>query len=222
MSRNNPRSSSTSLNISREQVHSNADSSLLNDDEEQVSHPVQIRHQGRVSTIFVKENEPILQALERQSTFSRKSNRVKKTLEEKGGNIESVEENSPLALAHIPHECRRGNCLTCSSRVETTSNTQNILANVDNGLSPTIESELAKSGYILTCCSFVTGPGVVLELDTNDQVWDLVYRKRICNSESKQLAVEAQARLLRRVGEENVGKWKMQMEENWQSQDDAE
>lgn len=195
---------------------------MSDDEEQQLSYPVQIRHQGHVATILVRENEPILQALERQSTFPNNSNRREDALEERGGNSELVGEKSSLALSHIPHECRRGNCLTCSSRVVTPSKTQNILANVDNGLSPTVESELLNSGYILTCCSFVTGPGVVLELDTNDQVWDLVYRKRFCNTDAKQIAVEAQARLLRRVGEENVGKWKMQMEENWESEDDVE
>ena len=62
---------------------------------------------------------------------------------------------------------------------------------------------------------------MVLELDQNDEVWDIVYRKRICNNEeSQQIAREAQARLLRRVDEENVGKWKRRMEESWDNHDD--
>ena len=64
---------------------------------------------------------------------------------------------------------------------------------------------------------------MVLELDQNDEVWDIVYRKRICNEESQQIAREAQARLLRRVDEENVGKWKRRMEESWDKpEDDAD
>mmetsp|Transcript_12171 Transcript_12171/g.25914 ORF Transcript_12171/g.25914 Transcript_12171/m.25914 type:complete len:246 (-) Transcript_12171:233-970(-) len=172
-------------------------------------YPVQILHQGHFATIYVKENEPILQALERQSTFSTKQ---QNPATDQDGDVES--EGTALALSNIPHECRRGNCLTCSSRM-VQSNSQNILANVDNGLSPTIASELTKSGYVLTCCSYVTGPGVVLELDQNDEVWDLVYRQRICNKDSKQVALEAQARLLRRVDEENVGKWKSKLEQKW-------
>eukprot|EP00985_Skeletonema_marinoi_P022174 scaffold14005_cov67-Skeletonema_marinoi.AAC.1 len=78
-----------------------------------------------------------------------------------------------LALSSIPHECRRGNCLTCASKnVKRTTSDNNLVVNVDNGLSPTIASELTKSGYVLTCCSYVTGPGVVLELDQNNEVWD--------------------------------------------------
>ena len=77
-------------------------------------------------------------------------------------------------------------------------------------------SSLTKSGYILTCCSYITGPGVVLELDQNDKVWDIMYRKRICDDDiddTKQMVLEAQARLLRKVDEENLDKWKRKIEE---------
>ena len=116
-------------------------SAATHEEEEGVaSFPVHVYHQGYSATIHVREDEPILSALERQSTFPNNNN----------------SEGTSLALSHIPHECRRGNCLTCSSRIlsSTTNNksdTQsaahnNILANVNNGLSPTISSELEKSG----------------------------------------------------------------------------
>jgi len=199
-------SSSTSIHVSRDQTRSSADSIGLGfDDEEHTSYPVKIRHQGHEATISVRKNEPILQALERQSTFS----------------SGSTQQEASLALSTIPNECRRGNCLTCSSRIiDTESNAQNIQANVDNGLTPTVSSELTKEGYILTCCSYITGPGVALELDQNDEVWDVVYRQRICSPESKQAAMEAQARLLRRVDEKNVGKWKRKMQKILESEDD--
>ena len=199
-------------------------------------YPVQVHHQGHSATIFVRKNEPILQALERQSTFSNgnshsaKNQYEEETVENINREVMKGEETttftSSLALSHIPHECRRGNCLTCSSRViskTTNSNSANdnahntnILANIDNGLSPTMASSLTKSGYILTCCSYVTGPGVVLELDQNDKVWDIMYRKRICDDDiddTKQMVLEAQARLLRKVDEENLDKWKRKIEE---------
>jgi len=199
----------TAINVSQDRAKSIEEYSGPGVEQEQQSYPVQVRHQGHIATISVRENEPILQALERQSTFSKGKG------ERNGTNWGK----SSLALSNIPHECRRGNCLTCSSRIVNTSNTQNVLANVDHGLSPTVASELKRAGYLLTCCSFVTGPGVVLELDQNDSVWDLVYRQRICNPNSKQIATEAQARLLRRVDEENLGKWKRRMEENWERKD---
>ena len=199
-------------------------------------YPVQVHHQGHSATIFVRKNEPILQALERQSTFSNgnshsaKNQYEEETVENINREVMKGEETttftSSLALSHIPHECRRGNCLTCSSRViskTTNSNSANdnahntnILASIDNGLSPTMASSLTKSGYILTCCSYVTGPGVVLELDQNDKVWDIMYRKRICDDDiddTKQMVLEAQARLLRKVDEENLDKWKRKIEE---------
>lgn len=119
--------------------------SAANHEEEEgvASFPVHVYHQGYSATIYVREDEPILSALERQSTFPNNNNNS---------------EGTSLALSHIPHECRRGNCLTCSSRIlsSTTYNkgdTQsaahnNILANVNNGLSPTISSELEKSGKL--------------------------------------------------------------------------
>ena len=171
------------------------ETSSSSDHQDTISYPVQIIHQGHKTTINVHENEPILQALERQST------------------IVDGRDQMALALSNIPHECRRGNCLTCASRTveSTTSDDNNLVANADNGLSPTVSSELTKSGYVLTCCSYVKGPGVVLELDQNNEVWDAVYRQRLCDNDTKQVALEAQARLLRRVDEENVEKWKNKM-----------
>lgn len=188
--RNFPRGSATQIY----NTHSEIGLETSNDHQDTRSYPVQIIHQGRKTTINVHENEPILQALERQST------------------IADGRDQKALALSNVPHECRRGNCLTCASRaVKSTTSDNNLVANVDNGLSPTISSELTKSGYVLTCCSYVTGEGVVLELDQNNEVWDVVYKQRLCDGDTKQVALEAQARLLRRVDEENVDKWKDKM-----------
>lgn len=179
---------------------SSAAPSISLEEQKSISYPLHVIHQGRKTTINVNRDEPILQALERQSTSS---------------------DQLSLALSNIPHECRRGNCLTCASKIASDSNTNvqlehiNLVANIDNGLSPTIASELTKSGYVLTCCSYVTGPGVVLELDQNNEVWDAVYRQRLTDGGTKQVALEAQARLLRRVDEENVGRWKNKMEKVW-------
>lgn len=77
-------------------------------------------------------------------------------------------------------------------------------------------SALTDSGFILTCCSYVTGPGVVLELDQNDMAWDFVYRKHPSDKESKRAALEGQARLLRRTDEQNVEDWKKRMKHTWE------
>jgi len=192
--RNVPHGSRTSSPLLSTSKFTNSEIGLETSSSDHQSYPVQIIHQGRKTTINVHENEPILQALERQSTIADGSDQM------------------ALALSNVPHECRRGNCLTCASRtVKSTTSDNNLVANVDNGLSPTVSSELTKSGYVLTCCSYVKGPGVVLELDQNNEVWDLVYRQRLCDGDSKQVALEAQARLLRKVDEENIEKWKNKM-----------
>ena len=59
--------------------------------------------------------------------------------------------------------------------------------------------------------SFLIARACSLELDQNTEVWDVVYRQRLCDGDTKQVALEAQARLLRRVDEENVEKWKNKM-----------
>jgi ferredoxin len=160
-----------------------------------VSYPVKIHHQGHTATIHVKENEPILQALEHQSSSP-----------------------NNLGLSNIPHECRRGNCMTCASRL--VSDTEDSLrANINNGLSPTVASELGKEGFILTCCSDITGPGVSLEIEQNDELWGKVYRSRF--NDAEELGMEARARLMRRVDEENVAKWKRRMEMAWDSSGDG-
>jgi len=174
-------------------------------------YPVKIQHQGHSATIFVHNNEPILQALERQSAFSTSCSNI-----DADKRKDPSEVSSSLALSNIPHECRRGSCLTCSSRI-VQSNSQNILANVDSGLSPKVASALTESGFILTCCSYVTGPGVVLELDQNDTAWDFVYRKNPSDEDSKQAALEGQARLLRRRDEKKMEDWKNRMEHNWET-----
>ncbi|KAL7478381.1 hypothetical protein ACHAW6_004148 [Cyclotella cf. meneghiniana] len=160
-----------------------------------LTYPLQITHQGLTKIIHVEENESILQALERQSLGC----------------------TSSLGLSNIPHDCRRGNCLTCASRLISAEHSAqtNLRANVNNGLSPALSSDLRKNGFVLTCCSYITGPGVSLELEQNYELWDMVYRSR--HSDVEQIGMEARARLLRRVDEENIGKWKKRMEKIWDS-----
>jgi hypothetical protein len=201
----------------------NHSQSIMNDatevEIEESGYPVQITHLGHTATIFVRKDESILNALERQSSSALTNvathSHPSDARNGECSSSEMEEKKSSLALSHIPNECRRGNCLTCSARLVVTTNHEknnNVHANIDNGLSPTIDTELTQLGYILTCCSYITGPGVTLELDQNNNAWDAIYRRRICNNESSQLGMEAQARLLRRVDEENVGRWKRRME----------
>ncbi|KAL7468682.1 hypothetical protein ACHAXS_008992 [Conticribra weissflogii] len=215
-------------------------------------YPLRIHHEGRVSTIYVRENEPILHAMERQS-----SKPAAQTADPASSS------SSCLALSDVPNDCRRGNCLTCASRIilpsspddEDTDGTEKgsrprIVANVDNGLSPVMASHLQKSNYILTCCSYVTRrmcprddhatnaksgrelstgdepdrggsatredvdiQPIGLEIDQSHRIWEEFYRNKL--NPVGQSGRDARARLLRRVSEENVGKWKERMEVVW-------
>lgn len=167
--------------------------------DETITYPVQIRHQGHTATIHVQQNEPILHALERQASSTTSS---------------CNEEINALGLSSIPHECRRGNCLTCTSRLLSTNNdnntSNNIQPNVNTGLTPAMDRELNKSSFVLTCCSYITGPGVILELEQNEAIWDEVYRARFDNMD--RLGAEMVALQQRRVDEKNVGRWRERME----------
>lgn len=167
-------------------------------EDDTIAYPVTVRHQGHVATIHVRENEPILHALERQSI------------------------TTSLGLSNIPHQCRRGNCLTCAAHLtsseeeeedeeESTNYNNNIQANVNTGLTPSIDRELTSNNYILTCCSYITGPGITLELEQNEIVWDRVYRERVVENMGV-LGMEMRAKQKRGVDERDVGRWRKRME----------
>ena len=157
---------------------------------------VQILHQGHSATLMVNKNESILAALERQSTSGSSTGQV------------------ALGMSNIPHECRRGNCMTCAARV-VEGGPDNVKANVDNGLAPTVLKTLESEGYLLACSTFVSGEGLVIELDQNEQAWDLVYRQRpYIDPTSARLGLQAQARVKRRLDEIDLSGWKKRTEES--------
>lgn len=187
------------------------------EEEEEEGYPVRIHHRGHDGTIFVRRDETILHALERQSIsppIPRKSRRRRI----RGNDDATANTGGSLALSHVPHDCRRGTCLTCSSRFMEGGDYRHVVPNVNNGLARSISSLLDESGIVLTCCSYVTGPGVVLELDVNDDTWDMVYRRRTFDEpDTKSLGMEARARLLRRIDEGDVNGWRRRMEETLES-----
>jgi len=162
-------------------------------EEEEEGYQVEISYEGRKTTLNVKPDEPILSAMERSH--------VSKT----------------LCLPDIPHECRRGNCLTCTGIHAPNSNVSNLVSE-DNGLSPhlskkTFENKKGEEGgYVLTCSSFVVGDGVKLELGRNDDIWTEVYSDRLMGDDMERIGMEARAKLLRRVAEQNVQKWAKETE----------
>ena len=104
--------------------------------------------------------------------------------------------------------------MTCAARV-VEGGPDNVNANVDNGLAPTVLKTLESEGYVLACSTFVSGEGLVIELDQNEQAWDLVYRQRpYIDPTSARLGLQAQARVKRRLDEIDLSGWKKRTEES--------
>jgi len=138
-----------------------------------------------------------------------------------------------LGLTELPSDCRRGNCLTCAARVivdppqtnadaRAMSAENNDAADIppvissDTGLSPAMAKQVQDAGYVLTCSSFVTGPGLELQLSQQDSLWKLVYQQRFESEETQYVARRAKARWLRKLAEKNLSQWKKETEKAWQ------
>jgi ferredoxin len=111
-----------------------------------------------------------------------------------------------LAIPELPSECRRGNCLTCAGR-HTNSSQESSLRRGEDGLSPYISRQASKSGYVLTCSSYVTGDGVKLDLGENHHAWTALHRDRLYEESTQYVARKAMARTIRKSDEKNPERW---------------
>jgi ferredoxin len=145
------------------------------------SHNVTVSYEGLSCDIQVRPGETILDALER--------NRVGDT----------------LSLPQMPSDCRRGNCMTCTAMCG--NSTGQLLLRGEDGLSSEVSKIVADSGHVLTCCSYVQGDGLKLELGENHRVWDTIYRQRFESEETQLIARAAMARVIRKNAERNVEEW---------------
>eukprot|EP00978_Attheya_sp_CCMP212_P023327 scaffold71216_cov42-Attheya_sp.AAC.1 len=158
-------------------------------------HFVQVTFEGKSCDILVRPDETILNAMERSQV------------------------TDELCIPSIPHECRKGCCLTCTGRHQEGSNvaaaaaaTNNGDENVDNGLSPGIATTMDRQGYVLTCSSYVVGDGIKLDLGRNDDAWTSIYQDRLEGPEMEAISQRARAKLLRLTAEQNVPKWTKETE----------
>ena len=138
--------------------------------------------EGRKKEIIAKSDETILAALER-SGFQMQA----------------------------PHDCRRGNCLTCSGKL--LSGPKDSLKEERNTFLP---SEASQKGIILTCCSSVVGPGLCIELCQNTEAWKIAYQDRYINEDTRRIGQEASAKVMRTFAEQHPEKWIETVEENFQ------
>ena len=119
-------------------------------------------------------------------------------------------------LTDPPSECRRGNCLTCTAAAtlklpEVGADDKQSLSmflRSDDGLTPSLSEWIARRGYVLTCSTYVLGPGVNVELGVNHDAWQDVYKNRLEGEETQRAARKALARVIRKNAERNVDEWK--------------
>jgi ferredoxin len=119
-------------------------------------------------------------------------------------------------LTDPPSECRRGNCLTCTAAATLNSlkvgiegkQPLSMALRSDDGLAPSLSEWIARRGYVLTCSTYVVGPGVDVELGVNHDAWQDVYKNRLEGEETQLAARKALARVIRKNAERNVDEWK--------------
>lgn len=109
--------------------------------------------------------------------------------------------------------------MTCTAMCGASDGKSGLLRGED-GLSPEVSHLVEKSGYVLTCSSYVKADGLTLELGQNHNVWELMYKKRFESEEARFTARAAMARVIRKSAERNVERWAEETEEVLQKSSD--
>ncbi len=147
------------------------------------TYTVQITHQNSTTSFQIFPGESILAALER------------------------LKMHDELSLPSLPHECRRGHCLTCSGRHISSSQIHNVQLEND-GLSPAMKNTIRDKNLVLTCSSYVKGEGVKLELGVNDDAWKSIWSgMNYDDEEGEQIRADAVAKAMRLADERNLERW---------------
>jgi ferredoxin len=173
-----------------------SDDQKSNQQQQQHGHTIQVMYEGRSCAVFVKNDETILAALEREQVSDRLS----------------------LPNHMIPSDCRRGNCLTCTGKLVNVQQPSSHLRQshssvvTDDGLAPSVSEFLKEAGFVVTCSSRVVGDGVQLVLGENHNVWMGLYQERIENDHTQIIGWAAMARTRRMGDERNVPRWKKETE----------
>ncbi|CAN0047941.1 unnamed protein product, partial [Hapterophycus canaliculatus] len=68
---------------------------------------------------------------------------------------------------NLSYECRRGNCTSCAARIQDAGSSGHFENEADR-----LSEDGAPDGFVLTCSTHPTGPGVKLELSANAAHWE--------------------------------------------------
>jgi len=155
--------------------------------------PVEIIDEGRSCQVLVSENQPLLEAFE-------------------------------MAGLKQLYDCRRGNCLSCSTKMFPSS-TQNYVTEVETEKGAIVTdtflcNEAKEQGFLLSCCSYVKGPGLKLELNKSDEAWYVQYVQRLDGDEAKTARLFARAKSMRIYSEKNIHAWIKNLEKSFSKENE--
>ncbi|CAN0081673.1 unnamed protein product [Ectocarpus sp. 8 AP-2014] len=118
---------------------------------------------------------------------------------------DSILEAAEMSGMNLSYECRRGNCISCAARVQNGSS-----SHFEN-LADRIPEDGAPDGFVLTCSTHPTGPGVKLDLSANAEMWD-AYCSRLDDISTQDLLRQTSAEVMRKYRVEHPDYFREEVE----------
>jgi hypothetical protein len=81
--------------------------------------------------------------------------------------------------------------------------------------------QVEEAGFVLTCSSYVSGPGLQLELGQNDDAWQQLWSRHFQGEEVQSTARAAVARVMRFRAERHLEMWAAETEKMLQQQQET-
>eukprot|EP00904_Undaria_pinnatifida_P013251 jgi/Undpi1/9056/HiC_scaffold_26.g11516.m1 len=123
---------------------------------------------------------------------------------------DSILEAAEMSGMNISYECRRGSCISCAARVQDGSS-EHFDNNADRR-----SDDGAPDGFVLTCSTYPTGPGVKLELSANVDMW-MAFCTRFDNIDTQAKFRQASAELMRKYRVEHPEEFRQEVERLFQA-----
>ncbi|CAM9385375.1 unnamed protein product, partial [Ectocarpus fasciculatus] len=118
---------------------------------------------------------------------------------------DSILEAAEMSGMNLSYECRRGNCISCAAKVQNGSS-----SHFENW-ADRIPEDGAPDGFVLTCSTHPTGPGVKLELSANADMWD-AYCERLDDISTQDLLRQTSAEVMRKYRVEHPDYFREEVE----------
>eukprot|EP00903_Cladosiphon_okamuranus_P007571 g7345.t1 len=118
---------------------------------------------------------------------------------------DSILEAAEMSGMNLSYECRRGNCISCAAKVQDGSS-GHFENKADRG-----SEDGAPDGFVLTCSTHPTGPGVKLDLSANAEMWK-AYCAKFDDIVTQDLLRKASAAIMRKYREEHPNYFREEVE----------